>query len=233
MSKASTLYELQKLDLEIEAKDKELAEVMEQLGDDSALQELRETLAEARRNADALEKRRQSLDWEAGDLQAKIVPLEKKLYSGLVKIPKELVNLHQEVEMLKGKRRELEDGELEVMLKIDETQRQVREAAQELKDQEHQWGEDQHRLSLAKETLSTEIEALRGQRDTLAGPIDPVTLDTYQRIRVNKQGLAVVTLERGTCLGCRINVPSIEIQRARTARDLVFCQSCGRILYVT
>lgn len=232
MSKASTLYELQKLDLEIEAREKDLAQVIERLGDDSALQERREALAEVRSDAKALEKRRQSLHTQASDLQGKIVPVEKKLYGGQVKIPKELVALQQDVEMLKGQRRQLEDAELEVMLQLDEAQRQEREGARELREMERQWDVEQKGLSSARDTLSAELEALRGQREALAGQVDPVSLDTYQRIRTNKQGLAVASLERGTCLGCRINVPSIEVQRARSGRELVLCQSCGRVLFV-
>lgn len=232
MSKASTLYDLQKLDLEIEAKEKELSQVMEKLGDDTILQEQRAALEVTKTQAADLEKRRQSLDWEAADLQAKITPHEKKLYSGQLKAPKELLALQQDVEMLKGHRRGLEDAELEIMLELDETNRQVRETSKELEEQERHWKEEQKRLSATKDTLSGEIAILQGQREAQARQIDPATLDTYQRIREKRQGLAVVTLDRGTCLGCRITVTSIEVQRARAGRELVFCQSCGRILYV-
>ncbi len=233
MSKASTLYELQKLDLEIEGQEKDLAQVLEKLGDDSELQERRASLAEIRSAVEALEKRRKDLDLEAGDLLAKIAPLEKKLYSGQVRVPKELQALNQDVEMLKRQRRELEDAELEVMLELDDTQRQHREASAGLKKLEKEWSEEQHHLSGAKEDLTSQIEALQKERDALARQVDPVALDTYHRIREKRNGLAVVTLERGTCLGCRITIPSIEIQRARAGRELVFCQSCGRVLCVT
>lgn len=232
MNKVQTLYELQKVDLEIEARDKELTQVLEQLGDDAVLREQRAVAEEIRGRVEALEKRRQSLDWETNDLQARIVPLDKKLYSGQVKVPKELVSLQQEVEMLKAQRRQLEDSELAIMLELDDTNRQLQEATQEMGTLESQWNEDQQRLAGARDTLSKELEVLRGQREGIADHVDAATLGKYQRIRDGRQGIAVVSVERGTCTGCRITIPAIEIQRARAGRDLVFCQSCGRILSV-
>jgi predicted nucleic acid-binding Zn-ribbon protein len=40
-----------------------------------------------------------------------------------------------------------------------------------------------------------------------------------------------VVVEQRACKGCRINLSSSEVQRARSSSDLVFCQSCGRILF--
>lgn len=232
MNKIYTLYELQKVDLEIEAKEQELAQVLDRLGDDRGLPERRRALEEARGRAEGLEKRRQSLAWESEDLRAKIAPLEQKLYSGLIKVPKELLALQQDVEMLKTKCRGLEDAELQLMIELEEVQRWLREEGRELEKLEGQWTEEQQHLFQIKEALGGEIEALRGQRESTARRVDPGTLDTYQRIREKRQGLAVVSVERGTCGGCRITVPAIEMQRARLGQELIFCQSCGRILFV-
>lgn len=233
MNKIATLRELQKVDLEISTREKELATVLEQLGDDTALLEQRAAVGEIRERVEGLEKRRQSLDVESGDLQEKIAPLDRKLYSGQVKVPKELISLQQEVEMLKGQRRRLEDAELAIMMELDEANGQHQEKSQELAVLDREWNEEQQRLAGIRDNLTKELDVLRSQREGIAKQVDPGTLGTYQRIRDGKQGLAVVSVERGTCSGCRINIPAIEIQRARAGRDLVFCQSCGRILFVT
>ncbi|MDP2726951.1 MAG: C4-type zinc ribbon domain-containing protein [Dehalococcoidia bacterium] len=233
MNKANLLYELQKVDLEIEAKERDLAQVLEQLGDDTAVQEQRAALGEIQSRVGELEKRRQSLNWENNDLSAKITPVDKKLYSGQVRVPKELLALQQDVEMLKTQRRVVEDAELEIMIEMEEAQRQLQAETQETKKLEKHWAEEQQRLASIKDALTEEIEVLRGQRDALARQVDAVSLDAYQRIRENRQGVAVVTVQRGTCSACRITIPAIEMQRARTGREMVFCQSCGRILLVT
>jgi predicted nucleic acid-binding Zn-ribbon protein len=56
----------------------------------------------------------------------------------------------------------------------------------------------------------------------------------YDRLRRRRRGVAVVRVERGTCLGCRLTVPTVVLQRARsgTNPNPVQCPSCERMLYV-
>ncbi|MDP2663488.1 MAG: C4-type zinc ribbon domain-containing protein [Dehalococcoidia bacterium] len=230
MNKVATLYELQKVDMEIGAKEKDLEQVLERLGDDAILVGQREMVEEARGKVEGLEKRRQSLDWDASDLQAKIAPLDKKLYSGQVKAPKELMSLQQEVEMLKGQRRQFEDAELKIMLELEEANQALQDESQKLATMESEWTDQQERLAVERDDLSRDLDTLRGERDRLASQVGAPTLATYQRIRESRQGLAVASVSRGTCTGCRITITAIDLQRARAGRDLVFCQSCGRIL---
>lgn len=233
MSKVSILNELQKVDLQIEGRQQELDLVLEQLADESALLERRQAVEETTARVEALDKRRQSLDWESSDLQEKIAPLDMKLYSGQLKAPKELVSLQQDVDMLKGQLRQIEDAELQVMVEMDEVQGQLQQQTTELKDFEAQWAEDHKGLLETRDSLFQEIAVLQGQRDSTASQVDVLTLGTYERIRTNRQGVAVASVQRGSCGGCRITIPAIEVQRARSGRDLVFCQSCGRILFIT
>lgn len=233
MGKVADLFDLQKVDIEIEGRDKELDVVQEQLGDDTVLQEHRAVIEQLLGRIDELEKRRRSLDTEGSDLQEKIAPLDRKLYSGQVKIPKELLSLQQEVEMLKAQRRKLDDAELEIMEQLDQSNGQLQEATGILAAMESEWNAEQQRLAGIRDQLSGELEVLRRQREGLAARVDQATLSTYQRIREGRQGVAVVSVERGTCSGCRINIPAIEIRRARPGSELVFCQSCGRILFVS
>ena len=53
----------------------------------------------------------------------------------------------------------------------------------------------------------------------------------YDGLRRTRGGLAVAEVAQRTCQGCRISLPVNEEIRARTSPDLVFCQSCGRILH--
>ena len=44
---------------------------------------------------------------------------------------------------------------------------------------------------------------------------------------------AVARVLQHSCQGCRVTIPTSEEQRARLSSELVFCSSCGRILYVS
>jgi len=62
--------------------------------------------------------------------------------------------------------------------------------------------------------------------------VGPTNLSLYETLRREKRGRAVSRIERATCLGCRIALPMGVVQHVRAGRELVFCPSCGRVLYV-
>jgi hypothetical protein len=232
MNQSRRLYELQQIDLLIDDKERELAQVQEQMGDSQAILELRQEIATAQHGIAELEKRRKELEWEAKDLSTKIASLEEQLYSGRTRNPKELMALQQDAGLLKGKRQAVEDSELEVMLELEELQGLLREKGLELAEREKGWREEQERLAAQEKRLKGELEDLGGQRDSLAQQVNREAMEFYENIRAKRRGVAVVLVERGTCGGCRIAVPAIEMQRARMSGELVFCQSCGRILFI-
>ena len=74
---------------------------------------------------------------------------------------------------------------------------------------------------------------MESQRNSLAEQVPVDELKLYHSLLASRGGLAVVTVERGMCMGCRITLPIHELQRVRTAKDMVFCSSCRRILYLS
>jgi len=61
--------------------------------------------------------------------------------------------------------------------------------------------------------------------------IDERLLLAYSRIRKNaKNGLAVVTIERGACGGCYNKIPPQRQLDIRTQKKVIVCEYCGRIL---
>jgi uncharacterized protein len=61
--------------------------------------------------------------------------------------------------------------------------------------------------------------------------IDQTLLNAYDRIRPNfKNGLAVVTIERGSCSGCFVKIPPQRQTEITAHKKLVVCEHCGRII---
>ena len=54
----------------------------------------------------------------------------------------------------------------------------------------------------------------------------------YESLLKTRDGSAVAKVERGMCQGCRLTLPTLELQRARSSEGIARCGSCGRILYV-
>lgn len=233
MSRGRQLYELQEVDLEIDAKREALSNVMSRLGESEALAEARISLAgEEDRLAD-LERSQREGEREVDDLRAKAAILEEKLYGGTVSNPKELKGLQEQVASLKRRMKEGDDATLNIMTEADAVQQKVSLKRREVARIEEDWREEQASLSKEQAELSAALVTLEQKRNDLASRTDAASLELYQALRRKRQGRAVAKVEQGMCQGCRITLPMSELQRARMGQELVQCSSCERILYVS
>ncbi len=230
MAELRHLYQLQELDLEIEAEEKKLQEKLSLRKESDELIAARAGLTSAQQRLDELKKQQKSAERQADDITSKIKAVEDQLYGGKVRNPKELESLHLEAELLKKKRDELETSLLELMDRVESAQKEMTKASQEFKMVETKWQNEQKRLAEEIEALKEKSARLKQSRQALAGVLDARILDLYSRLRKHK-GYAIVKVEQGICRGCRISLPSSDLQQARSGH-LVHCSSCGRILFL-
>ncbi|MBI3979148.1 MAG: hypothetical protein HY331_13265 [Chloroflexi bacterium] len=231
MSRAQALYDLQVIDTAIDERSQALAAVEAQLGETEALLAARQAHQETASSVQSLEKRVRDLAWEVQDFEAKIKPLDEKLYSGRVRNPKELNDLHREIEGLKVHKRQLEDAELDLMVQLEDVQQARQAAAGELARVEADWRAEQERLTAEREALLRETAQLQARREQALLRVFPADLHQYEHLRPRKGGRAVARVERSLCGACRIALSSSEFQRVRSASTPMTCTSCGRILY--
>ncbi len=84
--------------------------------------------------------------------------------------------------------------------------------------------------SIEAETAQ-QIETLQQMAAKAKEPIDERLLAAYDRIRSNvRNGLAVVTVTRDACGGCFNRIPSQRQVDIRQGKKLIVCEYCGRIL---
>ena len=230
MGVVKQLYQLQEVDLEFESGEQALAQIVSQLGESQAVVKARTELKSKQQHLEELGQQQHSAEWEIEDLVNKLSTAEGKLYGGRIKDPKELTNLQHEVEGLRGRRSQLEDKALEVMDQVELSTASVATLTNELKTLETEWHSQQQQLSTNMEQLKTTLSDLKNKRQLLSAEIDPETVEFYQALKKQK-GQAVAKVEQGLCRGCRILLPTTELQRAR-GDSLVQCSSCGRILFL-
>jgi len=233
MNKAKQLYELQEVDLEIQHKAEVLTQVKSQLGRDDDLVAARSALDTAKKHLADLEHQQKTEDWELDDLGSKIAAVEKKLYGGSMKNPRELTGFQQDLEMLKAQRGEREDKLLAIMMDVETAQQDVSRKTSEFAALEKYWNENQQKLSHQQTELEAELAKLEQKRELIVGQTDSASLGLYEEMRWARQGLAVAKVMQGRCQGCRISLPMSDQQRARMGHELVQCSNCGRILYLS
>jgi len=229
MSITKQLYQLQEIDLEIESSEEALNLLVGQLGESEAVARTQVELASAQQRLEELKRQQQSLEWEIEDFTVKIKKVEEKLYSGRINNPKELTSLQEDVDSLKARRGKLEDKALEIMEQVELTSTSIVTTSSELERLEAEWQRQQQQLTTEIDRLKAVLTDLKQKRQLLSDQIDPQTIDFYQRLR-KQRGRAIAKVEQGICRGCQIQLPSTDLQRARSG-NLVQCSSCGRILY--
>jgi predicted nucleic acid-binding Zn-ribbon protein len=230
MSVARQLYQLQEVDLEIESAERALAQVISRIGESAKVAKVRQQLEQEQKRLEELKHQQHAAEWEIDDVVIKLSTAEETLFSGRVKNPKELTNLQQDVDMLKTQRDHLEEKALEVIERVEQSEVSVLKINTQLETLTAEWQDQQKQLSEEKERLEGTLTELKSKRQLLAGEIEPQAVEFYQGLKKDK-GTAVAKVEQGICRGCRISLPTTELQQARGG-NLVQCSSCGRILFL-
>ena len=230
MSVAKQLHQLQETDVELESNEQAQNRITSQFGESQEVAKVRDNLATEQQRLEELQREQHSIEWEIDDLTAKITDVEKSLYSGRIKNPKELTNLQQEADELKTRRAQLEDKALETMDQVEHTTTSIATLTGELRRLEAEWQSQQEKLSTDLEQLKTAHSDLTHRRQLQSAEIDSQAIEVYQQLRKQK-GIAIAKVEQGTCRGCQIALPTTELQQARSG-TLVRCSSCGRILFL-
>lgn len=77
----------------------------------------------------------------------------------------------------------------------------------------------------------SKITALQEEISYLEQNIDRKILDKYNSIKSEK-GVAMAEVNKGICLGCKLKLSSITIQKLKEGKEIVFCDNCGKIIYL-
>jgi len=227
---ARLLYELQEIDQAIETKRQRLNDVEAQLGESETLRKARVRLEAVQQRLAQIERTQREQELELQSLTDKLKAEENRLYSGRVKNPKELAGLQKEVRYLKRRRDKLEERLLETMVTREEIQAQVDQAMSFLQELETQWKHQQASLLDEQRGLQEELAYLQQRREHLLQRLERDALDNYNYLRRTK-GTAVAPVEHGLCGGCRVALPTVDLQRAQ-GQELAYCSNCGRILVI-
>ncbi|HEY7269778.1 MAG TPA: C4-type zinc ribbon domain-containing protein [Dehalococcoidia bacterium] len=230
MTSAADLFGLQEIDMTRDSRRALIADIETRLGEPEDLIAARDYLQTAEAEIEVVRREQRELEGHLEDLDAKIVPLEKKLYDGSVRNPKELTDLQKEDQILKGHRGELDDRGLQLMERLEEATQSLEAAKVRATELEQAWRQDVRDLTATRERAAAEMARLDEERSRRTAGMDRSVLGLYDNLRPKKAGRAVARVERGACQGCRLSLPTHIVQRTRSASAIVQCPSCERIL---
>jgi len=134
----------------------------------------------------------------------------KRFEADIEKIEDHEIELMEEAEKFKGL---IADADKEYAQTKAHTERQIVEIATKIK------------------AIEGQLIELEAERAKLAEGIDEDLLYQYNRLFINKGGLAVVALEHETCMGCHMKLTTQTAVRVKGNKEILNCEQCGRILY--
>ena len=225
------LYDLQQLDLESDSVERSLDDVRRRLADESALVASRRRIQEMEGRLAGLEEVRRGQERKVEETRQGLERIESRLYGGVITNPRELEAADLERSHLQDQQTEQEDSLLTTMVEIEETQSRLEASSEKLARAESARETERPALEAEESLLSQRLEELRRDRTESLPQFGANLLAVYERLRGDRNGYAVAMVERGMCQGCRIALPSAEVQRVRSAQELIQCSSCQRILF--
>lgn len=228
--KLRLLYLLQLLDSKLAAFERQRRELLAP----TEIQKRHEAvLAEIEQQNAVLHATRQTLkdkQLALKSLEEKVKVNQQKLMSGKVTNPRELTNLENFIESLKRDQGEQDETVLTLMDRetaenqaLAVLQGQEKHAAREMADER---AEIDRELA-ALDDLSARVKDRR--EEVLCG-VEDEQMALYKTLLARKAGLAVVAVRNGSCGGCGMTLPDMELDAVHQDEDIVHCSNCDRIL---
>ena len=197
----------------------------------SELSVKQDLLVAARTERDDIKHELSRAEVDVEQVASRIEKDEKRLASGLGS-PKELEQLQHELGSLAKRRAEVEDVELEIMVRVEGVDLRIKELEEVCRALEI-------RLDELKSTKEEEIASLEQSmnstshtRSDLASKIDAELLALYEKIRTSGDGVGAAKLVGNQCTGCHLTMNAAELTRLKSVADdeVVRCEECRRIL---
>lgn len=230
MNSATALLALQATDQDLASRRSSFRGVLGELKAQGGLPGLRERTEKARTRELEARVEHAKMDAELATVKERLNKLEERLYSGAITNLRELQAVEAEHSTARKQYVALEQGVGPALAAAEDAKGRHEELHKELELLEESWKTTETELASQRDRLAKECSEIGKKRTEATTGIPETDLAFYESLLSRKAGVAVVRVERGVCLGCRVRLPLREISRIRGANTLIACSSCGRIL---
>lgn len=233
MNKVLNLYRLQKLDSQIDKITSRLEEIKKALDDNIRIKRAKIKVIKAQKQSKKSRIKLSQIEDKVESRKIKRKLVQNSLFSGKIKNPKELQDLQMESESLKRYISQLEDEQLEAMIEHEEAEGNEKQAKKTLAQAKATTVEENASLSGEQLKLNETLKRLLKEREAVIGAVPASDLSLYDQLRSKKRGTAVAEVTDGGCSICGQALTPSDQQLIRSSNQIVFCPSCGRILYMS
>lgn len=228
------ILDIQRMDFQVatlQNKAAALPEIAELLEKTQRLTVIRDLKIAAQTQISDIKRELSRAESDVEQVVARLERDEKRLADGS-STPKELEKLQHEVQTLTGRRSDLEEVELEIMIRIDSVKARLDELKSEEDSLTVQITEIEARKASALAAIESEVAATLSERLATVAAIEGALVDLYEKIRSKNNGTGAAALREGRCDGCHLAINSVELSRMKTlaSDEVVRCEECRCIL---
>jgi uncharacterized protein len=174
-----------------------------------------------------LEKRR--AEGELADHKEKLKKYQGQLRS--VSSSREYSAALNEIDGVEKLIRSTEDKFLELEEEIEKARANLDEREETLPGETEQHEERLKDWRAEQRTINEELATAQEEIARLEAEIPPRDRAEFRRLIDKKHGLAVALVANSSCSACHVKVRPAAMQSLKQGREIIYCDSCKRILY--
>jgi predicted nucleic acid-binding Zn-ribbon protein len=242
--KTDPLIPLQELDLQIHRLRVQASEKPRQLA------AVEEKLAHAKKNLEAVQGEIKALKLEGSKRELSVREFDDKIakittQSMTAKKNDEYQAFQKEISGLKADKTRVEDGLLDIMMQIEEKTKLEKLRQEELKQVEGAHLQERKRIEGEIAAVNREIEGVLAKRKDLMAGVEKEILRVYDRVLAAKDdGIALSAVAKydtiedegkvtyWQCEGCGVGLNMQDVNLLIMGKELQFCRTCSRIMYL-
>ncbi|MDB6139243.1 MAG: putative zinc ribbon domain protein, partial [Verrucomicrobiaceae bacterium] len=126
---------------------------------------------------------------------------------------------------------DLEDKQIDLMEALETTKATLKTAQDKLAITQGHVNDELKQLDERSINIQERLKEVKAERAEIAAPVEPESLDLYERLSKNKGGTAIVVAENGVCGGCHMKLVISTLAGLKGDKAITHCEQCGRILY--
>jgi uncharacterized protein len=220
---------LQALDRKIASLENEIATLPKHVAEIEKKLEAHTRRLEADRAALAANQRdRKKLEGDIQVHEQKVSKLRDQMLQA--KTNEQYRAFQNEIAYAEGEIRKAEDKILDFMEASEPLDKNVKAAEVDLKAQQQHVDREKTHARERTAVDQKELAEKQAERKATVEQIDPKLYAHYERIRKKTKNTAIADATEGRCAACQIALRPQFLQDLRKGEQIMFCESCGRIL---
>lgn len=157
--------------------------------------------------------------------------VQNKLYNEYGSDVRMIEKCEKQIKNHKTAIKEMEYNSIKLMEKEEVLKLEIEKLRQELVNLKNNF--EEYKESITNKIMEAKKNIKEGEKAVviLESELPEKILLEYKSIRKSKNS-AVVSVKKGICSGCKIKLSAITIGKLNKNEELIYCDNCGRIVYL-